>query len=332
MENRLIIKRVQPERLREEVGFLLDRLNTKARSRHSDVVLIKPNIFCRDSAETGATTDLQLLSAVIGYFRDLRKKVFVGEAGANQYAQTRMFVELGLETFCRKHGATFLNLNEVPTGPIELVIRGKPRRFLAPRILLEPHVLVDVPKFKTHMSTRVSWAIKNLYGLLPDKEKWRGHQIDIHETLLALSRRFPAHVVLMDGIIAMKGLGPTMGLPEPKNLLFAAPDQFVHDYALLKLLNLRHVPHIEQAFAGKNPKIQYEFLDQNGAPTTPEALNIDLKVPPLLFSLFFIRSNQAFFTLAPFLERFFDPKIILNLLVHQKLIRFIRNVQKLLKI
>lgn len=332
MQNELIIKKVRPERLKDEVAFIFDRLEVARRVAKEEIVLIKPNIFCREPAETGATTDLRLLGAVIEYFTALRKRVFVGEAGANQFAQTRMFVELGLEKFCRENGAEFLNLNEFPSEPFELKIRGKTYTFRAPRLLLQPHFLVDVPKFKTHLSTRVSWAIKNLYGLLPDKIKWLGHQIGIHETLAALSQRFPAHVVLMDGIVAMKGLGPTMGLPEEKNLLFGARDQFIHDLGLLRLLQIKHVPHIEQCTNGKPLEVEYQFLNEHGCAVEPAALGMDLRLPPLLFNCFFCRSNQVFFALAPAIERFFDPKIILNLMVSPSFINVVRRAQKLLKI
>jgi uncharacterized protein (DUF362 family) len=332
MKNELIIKKIRPAKLKEEVTFIFDYLEVPQRVTRKDKVFIKPNIFCREPAETGATIDLRLLGVVIDYFIALGKPVLVGEAGANQYAQTRMFEELGLAQFCRVHQAEFINLNECATEPIELKIKGKSYSFKAPVLLLYSPFLVDMPKFKTHLSTRVSWAIKNLYGLLPDKEKWLGHQIGINETLIALSQRFSADVVLMDGIIAMKGLGPTMGLPEEKNLLFGARDQFVHDLGLLHLLDIKHVPHIEQCTNGQPLEISYQFLNEDGCPVEAQSLGIELRLPPLLFNRIFIRSNQIFFTLAPKLERFFDPKIILNLMVKKQFIGFIRRVQKVLKV
>ena len=91
-----------------------------------------------------------------------------------------------------------------------------------------------------------------------------GHQLGIHQTLLALSRRFPVDLVLMDGIVAMKGLGPTMGIPDRKNLLFGAPDQFIHDLGLLRLMKITGVPHIETCTDGQPLDITYCFLDEDG--------------------------------------------------------------------
>jgi uncharacterized protein (DUF362 family) len=328
----LLIKKIRPEHIEKEVSLLFECLEVPRRVDSYKVVLIKPNIFSQEPSHTGATTDLNLLGEVVDYFKRLGKQVLVGEAGANQFAQTSMFKDMGLEEFCSSRGSKFLNLNIVPTEPVELVIREKRYVFLVPRILLEPLFLVDLPKFKTHLSTRVSWAIKNLYGLLPDKEKWKGHKIGIHETLIALSRRFPVDVVLMDGIVAMKGLGPTMGLPDQKNLLFGALDQFVHDLGLLRLLRITHVPHIEKCLGSKNLDIEYHFLDDDGAQVEAEALEMDLRLPPVLLSRYFCLQNQVFYALAPKLERFFDPKIIPNLLVHKSLVRMARNVQRIIKI
>jgi uncharacterized protein (DUF362 family) len=332
MDNLLIIKKIRPERLCDEVTFIFDRLEVEKRVANQGTVFVKPNIFSREPSDTGATTDMQLLGIVLDYFAQRGKRVLVGEAGANQFAQTRMFVELGLGQFCREHGAEFLDLNECSSGAIELKIRGGKYSFQAPLPLLEPHFLVNLPKFKTHLSTRVSWAIKNLYGLLPDKEKWLGHKIGIHETLVALNQRFPVQVVLMDGIVAMKGLGPTMGLPEEKNLLFGARDQFVHDLGLLRLLDIPGVPHIENCADGRPLDIEYQFLNEDGIAVDHKSLGIELRLAPLPVNRFFCKSNQVFFTLAPRLERFMNPKDILNLMGHAKFVGLVRGVQKILKI
>ncbi|NIM48487.1 MAG: DUF362 domain-containing protein [Gemmatimonadales bacterium] len=332
MRNELIIKRVRSANLKDDVAFLFGLLRVPERMAQLDPVLLKPNIFSRESAEAGATTDMQLLGTVIDYFTRQGKQVMVVEAGANQYAQSHMFADLGLYEFCAERKAEFVNLNESPSEPVEFEIRGRKLTFQVPTLLLRPHFLVNLPKFKTHLSTRVSWAMKNLYGLLPDKVKWMGHRVGIHETLLALNQRFPAHAVLMDGIVAMKGMGPTMGLPVQKNLLFAAPDQFVHDLGLLRLLNIRHVPHIERCTGGRPMEIAYQFLNEAGDPVEPAELGVDLRLPPLAFSRFFIRTNQLFFTLAPFMEKFFNPKSILNFMVNRPLVGLVRNVQKLFRV
>jgi len=324
----IVIKKIRPEEMKQNVAFIFDRLEVADRAAIHEVVFIKPNIFSPDSADTGATTDLTLLGIVIDYFTALGKQVLVGEAGANQFATTTMFAELGIQEFCRAHAAEFLDLNRTPAKPIELVIKGKRRQFLAPEPLLAPNFLVDLPKFKTHLSTRVSWAIKNLYGLLPDKEKWRGHQLGIHETLLALSQRFPVDLVLTDAIVAMKGMGPTLGIPDRKNLLIGAHDQFVHDWGLLQLLKISHVPHIENCIDGRPLNIEYQFLGEDGEAVDREALRLDLHVPPLLFAHVFIRSNWLQFTLAPKVERFFDPKILMRAQGNAHFVRFMRNVQK----
>jgi len=332
MQNLLIIKKIRPRELYNEITFIFDRLRVKERLTKKDTVFIKPNIFCKEPSDTGATIDMQLLGSVIDYFIECGKRVLVGEAGANQFAQTEMFAELGLDQFCKEHKAEFLNLNKSPCGTIELKIKGKQYTFKAPVPILEPIFLVNLPKFKTHLSTRVSWAIKNLYGLLPDKEKWKGHQIGIHETLIALSHRFPSDVVLMDGIVAMKGLGPTLGLPDRKNLLFGATDHFIHDLGILRYLNISHVPHIENCIQNRPIYIYYEFMNEDNISVDPELLKIELRLPPLILNRIFCKNNQIFFMLAPRIEKILDPKIILNLLVHPKFIGAMRGVQKFLKV
>lgn len=332
MENLLIIKKIHPEKLYDEINYIFDLLFVRERLSEKKIVFIKPNIFCKEPSDTGATVDMHLLGAVIDYFIGCGKRVLIGEAGANQFAQSEMFTDLGLDQFCIEHHAEFLNLNKCACGSIELKIKEKQYTFKVPLPILEPIFLVNLPKFKTHLSTRVSWAIKNLYGLLPDKEKWLGHQIGIHETLIALSHRFRSNVVLMDGIVAMQGFGPTMGIPEQKCLLFGAPSHFVHDLGLLSLLNISHVPHIENCMQNRLLDIKYKFINEDNNPVNLESLNIDLRVAPLLLNRIICKINQVFYKLAPQIEKLIDPKSILRLLVHPKIIGFIRGVQKSLKI
>ena len=327
-ENILAIKKVAKENLRTDIHFLFSKLNVEEKIQNKNKVFIKPNIFCPEPSNTGATVDLDVLAGVIDFFVERGKQVKVGEAGANQYDHEKLFRQLGLYEFCAKHEAEFINLNSCKFGEEEFNIKGKSRKFLVPIPVLTADFFVNVPKYKTHSSTRVSLAMKNLYGLLPDKEKWTGHALGLNETLVELNRVVRSDLVLTDSIVAMQGFGPTMGVPVVKNLLMASNNAVIHDFGLCQLQNIRGVSHIEQAVRGLPPEIAYYFYDIDQSPISHAEIDLFLKLMPALFSRVWYKVNEKLYAAGPSMERcFVSPKRILHLSVNETTIAFFRRLQ-----
>ena len=328
-ENILVIKKVTKENLVADIDFLFSKLDVEEKIQSKSKIFIKPNIFCPEPSNTGATVDLDVLANVISYFVERDKQVTVGEAGANQYTHRDLFRQLGMYEFCAKHKAEFINLNSCNFGEEEFNINGKNHKFLVPIPVLTADFFVNIPKYKTHSSTRVSFAMKNLYGLLPDKEKWTGHALGLNETLVELNRLVQSDLVLTDSIVAMQGFGPTMGVPVVKNLLMASDNAVIHDFGLCKLQNIRGVSHIEQAVKGPQPDISYYFYDVSQFPISRAEIDLSLKLMPALFNRVWYKLNEKFYAAGPSMERrFVSPKKILNLIVNEKTIIFFRKLQE----
>jgi hypothetical protein len=83
---------------------------------------------------------------------------------------------------------------------------------------------------KTHAMTLVTLGIKNSLGLLPEHEKkGRLHHEGIHQKLVDIMRLRKPDLVILDGIIAGEGQGPTFVEPVPLNLIMASTDTVALD-------------------------------------------------------------------------------------------------------
>jgi hypothetical protein len=83
---------------------------------------------------------------------------------------------------------------------------------------------------KTHAMTLVTLGIKNSLGLLPEHEKkGRLHHEAIHQKLVDIMRVKKPVLVILDGIIAGEGQGPTFVEPVPLNMIMASTDTVALD-------------------------------------------------------------------------------------------------------
>ena len=60
--------------------------------------------------------------------------------------------------------------------------------------------LINLPVAKAHCQTRITCALKNLKGLLPDSEKRRFHSQGLHRPIAELSRLVRQDLIIADGI------------------------------------------------------------------------------------------------------------------------------------
>ena len=284
-------------------------------------VFVKPNLFCPEASNTGATVNLDLLRFVVRLLVDRGFEVTIGEVGAHQY-NACFFKDIGIYELAEEEGATFFDLNQCERVPMKL---WGNHVFYLPKLVLDTDFLVNVPKLKTHAATRVSLAMKNLYGLLPDKEKWKGHALGLDETIVALNELFPSSLVIMDGITAMEGFGPTMGLAKKTNLVIGASNALVNDIVCCKILGVNplEVDHIRIAMKRSSKKV-WRNCKIFGEIKTCD----DFSIPSRSFSKIWYKIQELFYRSSFTLDRWgIDPKAIMRSLIKESTISFFRRVQ-----
>jgi hypothetical protein len=68
------------------------------------------------------------------------------------------------------------------------------------RRALETDFFLNLPVLKGHCQTRLTCALKNLKGCIPDQEKRRFHALGLHRPIALLASVLPTHLTLVDAL------------------------------------------------------------------------------------------------------------------------------------
>jgi uncharacterized protein (DUF362 family) len=106
----------------------------------------------------------------------------------------------------------------------------------------EADVIVDVPKLKTHAQLGFTGATKNMYGCVPGKRKavWhlRSSKTDHHfaRKLIEHYVLVKPHLVIMDAVVGMDGMGPRKGRPRFLGLVLTGSDAVAVDAVAAEII------------------------------------------------------------------------------------------------
>ncbi|MGI6149770.1 MAG: DUF362 domain-containing protein [Firmicutes bacterium] len=159
---------------------------------------IKPNLVLAKPSHSGATTDPAVVEGIITFLKDHGcHNIAIMEGSWLGDSTARAFRICGYEELARRYQVELIDLKKdntvtVSAGGLRLEICRSP---------LAVDCLINVPVLKAHCQTRLTCALKNLKGCIPDREKRRYHALGLHRPIAALSRALPQHLVVVDGII-----------------------------------------------------------------------------------------------------------------------------------
>lgn len=215
---------------------------------HSGIkVLIKPNLMRAEPATVGTTTNIEIIRAVGGIFQENGAKVIVGEASGNQYNTEDIYSFLKIREQLRDFEV--MDLDQDRIIPVEIKGAKALKKVGIAETVLKADVLVSLPVMKTHNSTLFTGGMKNMMGVLPQREKWNMHLSGIHQAIVDLNRKVKPHLIVMDAIVAMEGWGPSIGYPVEMNLILAGTDVVAVDTVATEIMEIdvNHVKHLVAA-------------------------------------------------------------------------------------
>jgi len=132
------------------------------------LTLVKPNIcgLYHPSSD--------LLSSIIKLLLPHTESIVIGDTKSMMHIPEEQFKRLGLYTILQRFSG---NVRAVDLSDDEWVKVhvSKPhalREIDLPRTALDSDVLLNVPKVGTHSTTHLTCALKNLFGLLPQRDKY----------------------------------------------------------------------------------------------------------------------------------------------------------------
>jgi uncharacterized protein (DUF362 family)/NAD-dependent dihydropyrimidine dehydrogenase PreA subunit len=250
----------RPAELRPALERLLAPLGGMAAVvRPGQRVLLKPNLVMGRAPEKAVTTHPAVVEAVGELVKDCGGEVLVGDSPGLGSA-ARAVRASGLEPVVQRLGATIVEFHADETQPRQRRAGPDWGGLDMARERWAADVLVNLPKFKTHVLTTLTLAVKNCFGLVvgPRKFQWHhraGHNQALFARLLAdICRAAAPDLNLLDGVVGMEGEGPTSGTPRPLGLLAASRDAFALDAVGARLAGLEPADLPVLAAAGELPE------------------------------------------------------------------------------
>ena len=203
-----------------------------------DVVVIKPNISWARNPRFAATTNPEVLSAVIELCQEAgASRVRIADNTIHDARQC--FAKTGAGKVAKETGADLV----YPRSSLmrKMKLRGN-RLDVWPVFvpLVEADKVINLPVAKHHSLTTLTLGMKNWIGAV-DGSRWSLHQ-DIHQSIVDLAHFFQPTVTLIDAVRIMIKNGPSGGSTDYvtiKNTLFLSDDPVAADAAASMLFGLK---------------------------------------------------------------------------------------------
>jgi uncharacterized protein (DUF362 family)/NAD-dependent dihydropyrimidine dehydrogenase PreA subunit len=217
--------------------------------RRSKRVLIKPNALGAYLPEQAVTTHPIVLEAVIRYFLERKKEVWLGDSPGGTVSVQKVWETCGWQDLAARYPIKLVNLSTF--GYREIKYDGIPLQ--VSEALFQCGIVINVAKYKTHSLMAFTGALKNLYGLVPGMIKSEYHRLNpdtksFAELLLALYGLSRSKITysIIDGIVGMDGAGPSAGNPKHFGLLMGSDNIPALDTIAAQMMGfkIRDVPYL----------------------------------------------------------------------------------------
>ena len=240
---------VRGERGHEPVFKALDLIDYESALAGFKKVLIKVNFITTMTWDTGATTDPIVVEAIIQRLKKLPIEIYVVESDATVTSADKAFEATGMGQMCKRNGVECLNLRYLKDKVKIPIPKGETLKDITVPRLVTESAIISAAKMKTHMATKVTLGMKNMFGLLPDKFKAKYHAKGISKVIVDINTVLKPHLTVIDGFVAMEGRGPTSGSPVKMDLIIAGKDPVATDATGARAMGIdpHEISHIRTA-------------------------------------------------------------------------------------
>jgi uncharacterized protein (DUF362 family) len=268
------------QRVYETVRRILDDHNVDVRGRD---VVIKPNLV-EFEPESFINTNPLLVHAALEAFRARgAASVRIAEGPGHRRNTLDLADAAGYFKIVPKFEDLFIDLNLDDVTHVHL-----PRQFsrlgklYLPNTALRAHLLVSMPKMKTHHWVGATLAMKNLFGLVPGGvygwPKNVLHWAGIAESIADLHAVFPRQFAIVDGIVGMQGNGPIQGTAKRAGVLVAGGDPVAVDATCCRIMRINpyRIAYLQLAIGDVEAQISEQNIRQSGESIAAVATPFDL--------------------------------------------------------
>ena len=226
-------------------NILLKTVDLKRYIPKGSSIALKPNLVVANTAKHGATTTPEVVETVVQYLQENGYDNISIIEGSWLAADTmRCFKVCGYADISKKYGVPLVDTKKDSTTPV--TVDGYSIDIC--NSALEADVLINFPVLKGHGQTQLTGALKNLKGIIPDKEKRRFHAEGLHEPIARLNQMYKPTFHIMDGICGDLGFEEG-GNPSTMYRMLACEDPVLLDsyQSTLMYLDIDEVPFIRRS-------------------------------------------------------------------------------------
>ena len=229
-------------------------------------IAIKPNLVSASPASYGATTHPEVVAGIIEYLQeDGCNDITIMEGSWVGGRTSEAFRECGYEELAKRYGVKLCDTQKQHShvcdcAGMELNVCD---------CVDEVDFMINVPVLKGHCQTKITCALKNMKGLIPNREKRRFHTLGLHRPIAHLAAGIRQDFIVVDHICGDLDFEDG-GNPVVRNCVIAACDPVLVDAYVCSLLHypVSDVPYVqmaEQLGAGSTKLEQAEILTCGGS-------------------------------------------------------------------
>lgn len=204
-----------------------------------DRVLIKPNILSPYDYKTGAVTNPYVIKALCRLARDAGARKLVIAEGSNVGSKTKeAFIKSGISKIAEEENTELVDLKGTKT-----IYMGIPngrifRRIEIPEVIMQADVIINVPVMKTHDVFPATLGLKNMKGVIQEKDKKRFHRWGLAQSIVDLDKLVLPQLTVIDGTVAMEGMGPAHGTPVNFGIIISSFDTVAADTVAANVMGI----------------------------------------------------------------------------------------------
>ena len=209
------------------------------------MVGIKPNLVSPSDPANGGTTHPEIVAGILEYLKEngfknsmILEGSWVGDRTADA------FEVCGYRQLCEDYDVEFYDTQKDKSYTkdccgLELKICESVKKV---------DFLINVPVMKGHCQTKLTCALKNMKGLIPNKEKRRFHSLGLHKPIAHLNMGIQQDFIVVDNICGDLDFEDG-GNPVVMNRVIAACDPVLVDAYVCQMMHyeVAEVPYVKLA-------------------------------------------------------------------------------------
>ncbi len=266
--------RYDPKLIQGVIGEGLDELGLAPFGR----TLVKPNLVIAGPRFDPAWTRVEFAEGVLAALRERAsgrvRELAVGERCAITIPTRFVYEESGYSEMLERLEVKRYCFDEVTQVEVPYTHARRLRDYVfVPEPVASADFFVNIPKFKSHPWTTVTFSMKNYIGLQDDRHRMVDHDQALSRKVADLQHVIQPQFIAIDAIVA--GEGSTMLAPTPRqlNLIVMGNNQVAVDSVCSRILGLdpRAIDHIRFAHEDGFGPVELDRIALSGDVSLAEA-------------------------------------------------------------